>query len=158
MRQQEIKSEIQLDIEKIIQAVAEKILHSIDIPAKSPLYLSHCDSNLVMLFIKELSDTQLWPMTSACESLSIRDLCKKLEACSFAEFAGRFKQSDHCNKCSRDLVEVVLAATKKAMGSFEGLCLDCVKHHKKGKKDWAKCRVPHTKFQGLEQDRDVVIK
>ena len=89
-------------------------------------------------------------MVTVFRSLSINELCEKLGGCDFNNFTRIPLYPSRCICCMPDVGTSVRFAIGKAKEAFRGLCLDCVRQHKKNKEEWAKCRVPHTDFRGLE--------
>ena len=86
MRQQEVKSTLQLALEKTIQNVVQKKLHAIHISKKGGYFDSRCDGSLTMFLVLVLDNAGLWPTTSMFSNYSIKELCEILENCSFDEF------------------------------------------------------------------------
>lgn len=156
MRQNDIKFDLQLDLERIIERSASKAVDYSErnIPRNDDECFSQCDSDRIGFFINALSMCGLSPMASAIRDQSIRSLCKRLENCNFDYFTTTSTYRYRCHECGPGMAEAVQSATKKVYKAFGGLCLDCVKQHKKNAQEWAKCRIPHTDFRGLEQDRD----
>ncbi len=156
MRHYRIKFTLQYDLEKVVEPAANKmaIIDDHDIPNCDPDHFSLCDSHRIGFFVHTLCSDGLWPMVRAFRKYSITSMCENLTTCDFKEYTELSTYKLRCSKCCYDLPHAVELATEKAENAFAGLCLDCVKHHKKNKEEWAKCRVPHNDFRGLEQDRD----
>ena len=158
-RRREIKCCLQWDIENIVVPVASKPvkIRNHDIPKDDGYDFSRCDAYRIGFFINELCHQHLWPMAPAFRYCSINKLCEGLEGCDFGELLRVCDYEQRCDDCDELLTDQVGSAVAQAKESFQGLCLDCVKHHKKDKEEWAKCRIPHTDFRGLEQDRNTAL-
>ena len=155
MRQNDIKFDLQFDLEKVVEPVARKTLEIMhrNLPANEVNNFSQCDSHRIGVFINALCSESLWPMAPAFRCLSIKMVCEQLGHCDFGGFEKLSIYNKRCLKCYPDLAKAVASAVKKAEKAFAGLCLDCVRHHKKNEAERAECRIPHTDFRGLRQDR-----
>ena len=158
-RRRDIKYRLQLDVENVVEPVASKWISIKDrgIPEGDVCDFSCCDAYRIGFFINQLLHQNLWPMVSAFRRCSIKSLCEGLESCDFEDLLRVRTYEQRCDDCDELLTDQVGSAVAQAKESFQGLCLDCVKHHKKDKEEWAKCRIPHTDFRGLEQDRDTTV-
>ena len=155
-RRCDVKYRLQLDIENIVGPAAAKLveIRDHDIPENDDYVFSRCDAYRIGIFINQLRGQDLWPTVSAFRDRSMKWLCEGLERCHFEDLFRICTYRERCEICDNLLEYQVDSAVIQAKTSFQGLCLDCVKHHKKNKEEWAKCRIPHTDFRGLEQDRD----
>ena len=143
-----IKRHMQLDIELLIAPVAEKRTPTDYLPGSDDFFLSHCDCMSISMFINALARQGLWPLSAPFERCSINRLCQKLEACDFG-LPNRVPKSKKCSTCPEDLAAKALRISRRALSTFDGLCLDCVRDPGGNHTKWSKCRVPHQNFRGL---------
>lgn len=148
LAEQDIKRELQTQIELIISPVAEKRTTGDFIPGSDDVLFSHCDCISISSLISGLSRQGLWPLTSAVHRLSISVLCRKLEACDFG-LASRIAKLKKCARCPENVAAKVAKIREVAPTKFEGLCLDCIKDPGKSSEQRLQCRVPHQRFRGL---------
>jgi hypothetical protein len=133
MRQNDIKFDLQSALGKIIKPAASKTVDYFepDITKDDDEYFPECDSHHVGFSISALCMCGLSPMATSVGRESIKASCEKLEICNSDYFARRSIYRDRTDYYGLDVAEDVERAMKKAKKAFGGLCLDCVKEHKK---------------------------
>ncbi|KAF6225712.1 hypothetical protein HO133_009713 [Letharia lupina] len=154
LAEQDVKREMQIQIEQLISPIAEKSTAGDLILGSDDIIFSHCDCISISSLINGLSRQGLWPLTSAVHRLSISMLCKKLEACDVG-LASRITKLKKCSRCPENVAAKVAKIREAALTRFEGLCLDCIKNPGKSPEQRLQCRVPHQHFRGLPRQLPV---
>lgn len=154
LAEQDVKRDMQIQIEQIISPIAEKSTAGDLILGSDDIIFSHCDCISISSLINGLSRQGLWPLTSAVHRLSISMLCKKLEACDVG-LASRITKLKKCSRCPENVAAKVAKIREAALTRFEGLCLDCIKNPGKSPEQRLQCRVPHQHFRGLPRQLPV---
>ena len=155
--EQDVKREMQTQIEQIISPIAAKRTTGDFILGSDDVLFSHCDCISISSLINGLSRQGLWPLTSVIHRMSISMLCKKLGACDFG-LASRITKPKKCSHCPENVAGKVAKITEFALTKFEGLCLDCIKNPGKIPEQRLQCRVPHQSFRGLPRQLSVQEK
>lgn len=143
--EQEVKSRLRLDLERIISTMMSRppyestFVERVNCNAYKK-YMSSCDCKNILMYLEWLQDLKLWPLETAFGASTITTLCETL-----SEYDDDLTNSHlwACDACRLNVGAAITSATKTALGSFHGLCLDCVKHGGPERKVGPPCRIAH---------------
>ena len=158
-----------MDLELLVKQIVDKSfppLARAQIPHRGEYHSStnshdrdnacECDGTRLFYFLKQLSLHGLYPVTLALEIKGFTALRSALDACEFSVPRALQNQGVfECATCQPRLLTQSKIMKGKMANSFDGLCLDCVKHGpadsgKDGR--LGKCRIAHSGFLGLKKE------
>ena len=156
-----IKGEFLQDVEALVNTYLDKPLEGEDLKGRTirsyhgrdwnTTCLSECDCMQIGIYLWNLRKVGLWPAMSGYRHKPLVVLLKS--ASKYDEAQGpRSNSPDNCNVCYRQFRGGLTECVRKALASFDGLCLDCVKHFRSGKEEPYLCRIKHEKHMGIMPD------
>ena len=89
----------------------------------------------------------LWPLTGAFNTRTLKQLTSDLDQISIADV---MPHTIECQSCQISFTANVAQYSSTAAKDFKGLCLDCVRHSK-GEEGRGECRIPHEGSWGISQ-------
>ena len=116
-------------------------------------YMTECDCEKVGAYLWSLKAIGLWPLLSVNQQKTLGTVLKN--AAQFDMVRGSNMKADvSCAMCKIDFNTKILGCVEKTLSSFDGLCLDCVKHRKRNGENTSVCRMPHEGFKGVAKASD----
>ena len=111
-----------------------------------PFQLSECDCCNVTIFLWALQKAGLWPISKAYRDETLGTLLEKLKGFATPE---SHQVNKECRDCNHKFDKRVAAIASWAYPAIDGLCLDCVKHHREGMARSYTCRISHQGYAGI---------